>query len=181
MNLSTSTPARLAALGAFLTLPLAAWAQQQHQHGPQEATPHTQTAQQALRSSLPLLDKQAFADAQRGLVEALGDEVIMGANGRPVWTLKGYEFLKPEAAPDTVHPGLWRHAQLNMTNGLFKVTDRVWQLRGFDLSNMTIIEGDTGLIVIDPLISTEVAEAAMKGPSPRSRSPKVAPLKRISS
>lgn len=166
MNITSPTPARLAALCAMcalLTLPLAAAAQaQQHQHGPHDATPHTQAAQQALRSSLPLLDKQAFADAQRGLVEALGDEVIMGANGRPVWSLKGYEFLKPEAAPDTVHPGLWRHAQLNMTNGLFKVTDRVWQLRGFDLSNMTIIEGDTGLIVIDPLISTEVAAAAMK-------------------
>jgi linear primary-alkylsulfatase len=78
-----------------------------------------------------------------------------------VWTLGGYEFLKAEQAPDTVHPGLWRHARVNLANGLYEVTDRVHQLRGFDVSNMTIIEGDTGLIVIDPLISTEVAEAAM--------------------
>ncbi len=78
-----------------------------------------------------------------------------------VWTLKGYEFLGIDKAPDTVHPGLWRHARVNMANGLYQVTDRVYQLRGFDVSNMTIIEGDSGLIVIDPLISTEVAEAAM--------------------
>ena len=78
-----------------------------------------------------------------------------------MWTLAGYEFLGTEQAPDTVHPGLWRHARVNMANGLYKVTDRVHQLRGFDVSNMTIIEGDTGLIVIDPLISTEVAKAAL--------------------
>ena len=78
-----------------------------------------------------------------------------------MWTLKGYEFLASEKAPDTVHPGLWRHARVNMANGLYQVTDRVYQLRGFDVSNMTIIEGDSGLIVIDPLISTEVATAAM--------------------
>ena len=62
-----------------------------------------------------------------------------------------------EQAPDTVNPSLWRQARLNMNNGLFQVTDRIYQVRGFDISNMTIIEGSRGLIVIDPLISTEVA------------------------
>ena len=64
-------------------------------------------------------------------------------------------------APDSVNPALWRHARVNMVNGLFKVTDRMYQLRGLDLSNMTIIEGDTGLIVIDPMTAVETAKAGM--------------------
>jgi alkyl sulfatase BDS1-like metallo-beta-lactamase superfamily hydrolase len=125
------------------------------------ATEATRAANRAQLAVLPMADRQAFEDARRGLVEPLGDAVIKGADGHTVWTLKGYEFLQKADAPDTVHPGLWRHAQLNMINGLFKVTDRIWQLRGFDVSNMTIIEGDTGLIVIDPLIASEAAQAGM--------------------
>lgn len=128
---------------------------------PKDATESTRAAQRATLSTLPMADKQSFDDAARGFIEALGDRVIPGSGPRPAWTLKGYEFLAKEEAPDTVHPGLWRHARANMANGLFKVTDRVWQLRGFDISNMTIIEGEQGLIVVDPLISTEVAQAAM--------------------
>ena len=128
---------------------------------PKDATETTRAANRALRADLPMSDRQSFEDARRGFVEALGDQVIMGANGRPAWSLKGYEFLDREEAPDTVNPALWRHARVNMANGLFKVTDRVYQVRGLDLSNMTIIEGDKGLIVIDPLITTETAKAAM--------------------
>jgi alkyl sulfatase BDS1-like metallo-beta-lactamase superfamily hydrolase len=126
-----------------------------------DATEATRAANRAALADVPLADKRSFDDAQRGFVEALGDQLIVRADGRLVWTLAGYEFLGTEQAPDTVHPGLWRHARVNMANGLYKVTDRVHQLRGFDVSNMTIIEGDTGLIVIDPLISTEVAKAAI--------------------
>ena len=106
-------------------------------------------------------DTQSFEDARRGLIEALGDQVIVGTGARPVWSLRGYEFLGREEAPDTVNPALWRHARVNMASGLFKVVDRVYQVRGLDLSNMTIIEGDTGLIVIDPLVTAETAKAAM--------------------
>jgi alkyl sulfatase BDS1-like metallo-beta-lactamase superfamily hydrolase len=127
-----------------------------------DATEATRAANRAALADVPLADKRSFDDAQRGFVEALGDQLIVRADGRLVWTLAGYEFLGTENAPDTVHPGLWRHARVNMANGLYKVTDRVHQLRGFDVSNMTIIEGDTGLIVIDPLISTEVAKAALE-------------------
>jgi len=109
-----------------------------------------------------MADRQSFDDARQGFIEALGDQVVMAASGRPSWSLKGYEFLAREDAPDTVNPALWRHARVNMANGLFKVTERVYQLRGFDISNMTVIEGDSGLIVVDPLISTEVAKAAME-------------------
>ena len=127
-----------------------------------DATEATRAANRAALALVPLADRQSFEDARRGFIEALGDKLITRADGRLVWTLKGYEFLESENAPDSVHPGLWRHARVNTANGLYRVTDRVYQLRGFDVSNMTIIEGDTGLIVIDPLISTEVARAAME-------------------
>jgi alkyl sulfatase BDS1-like metallo-beta-lactamase superfamily hydrolase len=126
-----------------------------------DATEATRAANRATLAQMPLADQQSFEDARRGFIEALGDKLITRADGRLVWTLKGYEFLASDKAPDTVHPGLWRHARVNMANGLYQVTDRVYQLRGFDVSNMTIVEGDRGLIVIDPLISTEVAKAAM--------------------
>jgi len=126
-----------------------------------DATEATRAANQGALAALPMADKQSFDDAKRGLIEAANDQLILGPTGRPVWTLKGYEFLAKEQAPDTVHPALWRHARVNLANGLFKVTDRVYQVRGFDLSNMTILEGDTGLIVIDPLVSVETAKAAM--------------------
>jgi alkyl sulfatase BDS1-like metallo-beta-lactamase superfamily hydrolase len=128
---------------------------------PKNATEATRAVNRAAEAELPMSDKQSFEDAHRGLIEALGDQVIVGASGRPVWSLRGYEFLGREEAPDTVNPALWRHARVNMANGLFKVTDRVYQVRGLDLSNMTILEGDTGLIVIDPLVTTETAKAAL--------------------
>ncbi|MDM4765050.1 alkyl sulfatase dimerization domain-containing protein [Pelomonas sp. SE-A7] len=130
---------------------------------PNPATAATRAANEGQRASLPLADKRSFDDAQRGLIESLGDKVIMRADGaRPTWTLRGFEFLAKEDAPDTVHPGLWRHARVNMASGLFKVSERIYQLRGLDLANMTVIEGKTGLIVIDPLLSVETAKAGME-------------------
>ena len=76
--------------------------------------------------------------------------------------MKPYDFLKQNEAADSVNPSLWRQAQLNAIHGLFKVTERVYQVRGFDISNMTIIEGDTSLIIVDPLLSTETARAALE-------------------
>jgi len=147
-------------LGGLLLVTLAAAAQAQSP-APKEATEATRAANRAYLATLPTGDKQSFDDAARGLVEALGDQVIMGPQGRPAWSLKGYEFLAKEEAPDTVNPALWRHARVNMGAGLFKVTDGIYQLRGFDIANMTVIEGKTGLIVIDPLITTEAAKAAL--------------------
>jgi alkyl sulfatase BDS1-like metallo-beta-lactamase superfamily hydrolase len=128
---------------------------------PKDATEATRTVNRAAQAELPMSDKQSFEDARRGLIEALGERGILSAAGRPVWSLQGYEFLGKEEAPDTVNPALWRHARVNMANGLFKVVDRVYQVRGLDLSNMTIIEGDKGLIVIDPLVTAETAKASM--------------------
>ena len=77
---------------------------------------------------------------------------MAGAAGRPAWSFRAYDFERVDGpAPPSVNPSLWRQAQLNNTAGLFKVIDRVYQLRGFDLSNMNILEGDTGLVLMDPL------------------------------
>lgn len=110
---------------------------------------------------LPFADTADFDDARRGLIEAFAG-VVENADGQPVWNRMAYNFLDGNAAPDSVNPSLWRIAQLNNIAGLFQVRDRVYQVRGLDLSNMTIIEGDSGLILIDPLISAETAHAGLE-------------------
>src|SRR5207244_8333730 len=84
-----------------------------------------------------------------------------GSGPRPAWSMKPYEFLKAGEAPATVNPSLWRQAQLNAIHGLFKVADRVYQVRGLDIANMTIIEGEQGIIVLDTLLTAEAARAAL--------------------
>ena len=130
--------------------------------GAQPATETTRRCNHAQRRILPMLDTQSFDDARRGFIADIPALAITQPSGAPVWNLKAYGFLADEEAPDSVHPGLWRHARVNMVTGLFKVCERMYQVRGLDISNMTIIEGDTGLILIDPLISTEVARAALE-------------------
>lgn len=111
---------------------------------------------------LPFDDKADFEEVRRGFIATIPDGVIRDANGRPVWDMAQYSFISSESkAPDTVNPSLWRQARLNMNHGLFKVVDRIYQVRGYDLSNISFIEGDTGYIVIDPLISAETAKAAL--------------------
>ena len=87
--------------------------------------------------------------------------MIAGSGSKAAWDTKQYDFLKSDTVPTTVNPSLWRQSQLNAVNGLFKVAERVYQVRGLDISNLTIIEGDNGLILIDPLLSNEVAKAAL--------------------
>jgi len=130
-------------------------------YDPKDATPVTRAYNRAVMATLPFGDTQDFEDARRGFVGSLPEVEIKNDRGRVVWSLRGYAFLGEVQAPPTVNPSLWRQARLNMSHGLFQVTDRIYQIRGFDISNMTIIEGDRGLIVIDPLISTEVARAGL--------------------
>ncbi|WP_327663844.1 MULTISPECIES: alkyl/aryl-sulfatase [unclassified Streptomyces] len=106
-------------------------------------------------------DDTDFTNADKGFIAALTPGVIKNADGKVVWDADGYDFLKKDA-PATASKSLWRQSQLVSKQGLYKVTDRIYQVRGLDLSNMTIVEGDTGLIVIDPLISAETAAAALK-------------------
>ena len=125
------------------------------------ASAATQAAQQAVLEQLPFADRADFEQAQRGLVAPLPDGVVKNQRGAAMWDLPAYDFLNQDPAPDTVNPSLWRMAQLNMNNGLYKVCDRVFQLRGVDLANMTIIEGDSGLIIIDPMTTADVGRAGL--------------------
>ncbi len=101
-----------------------------------------------------------FADARRGFVAALRPGVVRDAAGNTVWDGDTYAFLD-EDCPDTVNPSLWRQSRLCAIQGLFEVAEGIYQIRGLDLSNMTLIEGETGVIVIDPLISAETAAAGL--------------------
>ena len=142
---------------------------------PKDATPVTQAQNRAVLDALPFADAQDFEDAQRGFMGSLPEVEIRNDQGRVVWSLRDYAFLADAEAPPTVNPSLWRQARLNMHHGLFQVTDRIYQVRGFDISNMTVIEGERGLIVIDPLISTEVARVALDlYATHRGRSPVIA-------
>jgi alkyl sulfatase BDS1-like metallo-beta-lactamase superfamily hydrolase len=125
------------------------------------AQPDTQARNARALTQLPFQNREDFDDARRGFVAAIPDAHVLGENGQPVWSMRRYGFLNQDKAPDTVHPSLWRQAQLNAIHGLFKVTDRVYQVRGMDISNMTIVESDSGLIIIDPLLSVETARAGL--------------------
>ena len=105
-------------------------------------------------------DRTDFDNAERGFVAALTPGVIKAADGRVVWNSDAYAFLDAPC-PDTANPSLWRQGQLCSKQGLFQVTDGIYQVRDLDLSNVSFIEGDSGVIVIDPLISTECAAAAL--------------------
>jgi len=106
-----------------------------------------------------MADRRDFDLAEHGFVGTLKDPVIRDAAGKPVWDSAAFAFAKGDAPPN-VHPSLWRHAQVLGKAGLFKVTDRIWQVRGFDVANITFVRGDKGWIVIDPLTATETAAAA---------------------
>jgi linear primary-alkylsulfatase len=116
--------------------------------------------QAALKERWPFDDTQDFEDAKRGLIATLDPCVIHAEDGRVVWDNDSYSFLTGDA-PDSVNPSLWRQSALAALQGLFEVTEGIYQVRGFDLSNITFVEGDAGVIVIDPLISTETAAAAL--------------------
>ena len=121
---------------------------------PAQAAPEIIEANQAVRLRLPFADAEDFDEARRGWIGSLSDPVIRATDGRVVWDAAAYEFLDGEC-PETVNPSLWRQSRLAAIHGLFEVADGIYQVRGLDLSVMTIVEGDTGVLVIDPLISTE--------------------------
>jgi len=106
------------------------------------------------------MSEREFERARRGLVAAFDPPVVEDERGRVVWDLRSYEFLDGEPA-ETAHPDLWRQGQLGRIAGLFELAPGFYQLRGFDLSNMHIVEGERGIVVIDPLISAETAAAAL--------------------
>jgi len=126
---------------------------------PQAASRHTAQANKEFGAQLPLAERADFDAASRGLLAQLPKGQAADADSKLVWDATRYEFLRG-AAPDTVNPSLWRQEQLNNLHGLFQVAEGVYQLRGYDVSNMTLIAGKTGWIVVDPLTTAEVARAA---------------------
>ncbi len=154
------------------------------------ASAHTRAVLAEAAQGLPFEDREDFEDATRGLIASVPKLVLRNARGRVVWDMDSYGFvgahdgIESEApserrgdapgqpgggslgpandeAPDTVHPSLWRMAKLNGLHGLFEVVPYIYQVRGYDISNVTFVEGETGVIVIDPLVSTECAAAAL--------------------
>ncbi|MFB7715703.1 alkyl/aryl-sulfatase [Streptomyces sp. NPDC056105] len=114
----------------------------------------------ALLNSLPFSDTQDFQDATRGLLGKRIPNAITNAAGTVIWDNDTYDFLQGDA-PDSVNPSLWRQSMLNAIQGLFEVVPGIYQVRGFDLSNVTFIEGETGVLVLDPLVTQETAAAAL--------------------
>lgn len=122
----------------------------------------TISGNRALQGKLPKDNDSDYESAMRGFIGTLQGPkaLINNAQGQPVWNLDEYGFIGEEV-PSSANPSLWRQASLNNIHGLFKVTERIYQVRGFDLANMTIIQGRTGWIIVDPLTAEETAAAAM--------------------
>lgn len=156
----------LAALAAALALctgenGVAAAQETGVQVSPMAASAFTAAANAAVLQRLPFANRTDYANAQRGLIAPFKGEV-RNSQGRIVWSSSTYDFQQVDKSPDSVNPSLWRQAQLNNNAGLFRVVDHVYQVRGIGISNMTIIEGRRGIIVVDTLSSVETARAALE-------------------
>ncbi len=127
------------------------------------ASVHTIELQRAQRAALPFEDERDFAESRRGFIAAPAFREIRNDAGAVVWNMADYDFLRQGLDFDSIHPSLQRQAVLNMGYGLYEVVPgRIYQVRGFDLSNISFVKGDTGWVVFDPLISKETAAAALK-------------------
>jgi alkyl sulfatase BDS1-like metallo-beta-lactamase superfamily hydrolase len=133
-----------------------------HHDKPKDASASIVARHAATLEALPFSDRRDFEEAARGFLGTIDHARIMSATGRVVWSLEPYDFLTTEDAPPTVDPSLWRQSRLNMHHGLFEVVAGVYQVRGLDIANMTLIEGDKGVIVVDTLTSIEGARAAIE-------------------
>lgn len=127
---------------------------------PGEASAATRAANHALAERLPLADPSDFDDARRGRIAQIPDGIIRDETGDIIWSSAALDFLQRDP-PDTANPSLWRQSRLAAEHGLFEVTDGIWQVRGYDLSVMTVVRGQSGWIVIDPLTTVEAARAAL--------------------
>jgi hypothetical protein len=129
---------------------------------PKDAAASVAAQNAAMLNALPFADTADFDDAACGFLGSIDHAKVVSAQGRVIWSLEPYSFLSENEAPATVNPSLWRQSHLNMQHGLFKVVPGVYQVRGLDIANMTLIEDDSGVIVVDTLTSIEGARAAME-------------------
>lgn len=124
----------------------------------------TMKSNKAMLQQRPFSNTADFDNATRGLIASEESLIIQHLDGSNIWDMPAYDFIDDEGkqAPNSVNPSLWRQAALNNIHGLFKVTEGVYQLRGYDLSNMSIIESDNGWIIVDPLTARETANHALQ-------------------
>jgi alkyl sulfatase BDS1-like metallo-beta-lactamase superfamily hydrolase len=134
--------------------------QSSDQYGFSAATETTTKTNNDVLANLPFHNRQDFDDAIKGFIATDEALSITNARGEVIWRPDDYGFITGDA-PASANPSLWRQAKLNNINGLFKVSERIYQIRGYDLANMSIIEGDSGWIVIDPLTASETAAKGM--------------------
>ncbi|KAK6223030.1 hypothetical protein QIS74_03875 [Colletotrichum tabaci] len=128
---------------------------------PKDATATLIQQQEDVKNSLPFFDKLDYKNVQKGFIKTLTPNIVY-LDDKVVWNNDDYAFLQGNESPDTVNPSLWRQSQLTSTAGLYLVTKGIYQVRGLDLSNTTFIEGNEGVIVIDPLTSRETGRAALE-------------------
>ena len=131
------------------------------QAGAKPASQMTVAAQRQVAEGLPAEDGRDAEFAGRGYLGTFADPVIKSSDGKPVWNLNAYAWMEGKA-PETVNPSLWRHMGILRKHGLYALSENMWQVRGFDVSNMTVIKGKTGWILIDPLTTRDTAAAAMR-------------------
>ena len=155
-----SFPSRAGILSLTLLLAACGGDEQSTGTSSSTATAHTMAINAEIAKQLPLDDQQDFADATRGLIASQKPLQVKNADGKVLWDMEKYAFIDG-AAPDSVNPSLWRQAKLNNIHGLFEVTPGIYQLRGFDLANITLIQGKTGWILVDPLTTAPTARNAL--------------------
>lgn len=124
------------------------------------ASEYTIASNKTFADNLDLDNQQDFEDARRGMIAEAPNKAVTTDTGVQIWDAGAYDFIEGEA-PDTVNPSLWRQAKLNNIRGLFKVDEGIYQLRGFDLANTSLIKSDNGWILVDPLTTLETTAAAM--------------------
>ncbi|HET7204296.1 MAG TPA: alkyl sulfatase dimerization domain-containing protein [Steroidobacteraceae bacterium] len=125
-------------------------------------SPHTMELHRQVRASLPFEDERDFEESRRGFIAAPTYRTIRNATGDVVWDMASFDFLQQDRRFESVNPSLQRQAVLNMGHGLYEVVPgRIYQVRGFDISNISFVKGDSGWIVFDPLLSSETAAAAL--------------------
>ena len=155
-------PHLIAIVAALTISPLAAENPQHFSPKGKAPSQYTIAVQQKARATMPFADKQDFAEAKKGFIAAPSYRKIMQDNGGVSWDMDNWNFLLEGKDFDSVHPSLQRQAILNMEYGLYEVTLGIYQVRGFDLANISFIKGKTGWIVMDPLTVKETARAALE-------------------
>jgi alkyl sulfatase BDS1-like metallo-beta-lactamase superfamily hydrolase len=124
------------------------------------ATEATKAANASVAANLPIADQTDFENANRGFLAQIAGDNIFNEDGSVAWDSRQFDFIEG-AAPDTVNPSLWRQAKLNSIHGLFEVVPGIYQIRGYDLAQMTLIAGKTGWIIVDPLTTPAPSKAGL--------------------